>query len=273
MIKRILTHIVSNLEQINRKSVKNKSQIFILLIFIILFNVRDFDFSYYTKANEIINKSTKSFEKTLKNIDLKFKLISIQDRFYNPHKFLIKPSILTKIRDLNYKDPLNLKISKEGKEFIKKHESLSLTAYKLGEKGVITIGYGHAECDSISKFKEGQKISMWKANQLFENDIINKEADLKRLFSYWKNQGIDLQITQNMWDSMVSLCFNCGIGGIIDTQEFIDLLKAKKFVKAGEYLKTIKLTDKNIKNFPGLIDRRNHEYELYMKELEDPFKI
>ena len=69
-----------------------------------------------------------------------------------------------------FKDPSQLTGSKAAINLIKKHEGLSLKAYKIGD-GMITIGYGHAEPEKNSKFKVGDKITKHQAEELFLHDL------------------------------------------------------------------------------------------------------
>jgi len=149
------------------------------------------------------------------------------------------------------------------KNFIKEHETLQLTAYKLND-GRITIGYGHAEPEETSKFKEGQKISIHKANHIFEHDIKICENGIKRLFNMWKNQGIDIKISQNMFDAMVSIAYNMGVGGL-RSSDFVLLLKKGDYEEAADLI--LDTGVKNAKSFPGLADRREKEREIFLQDL------
>jgi hypothetical protein len=93
-----------------------------------------------------------------------------------------------------FKDATQLTVSVEGIEHIKKHEGIKLTAYKLGD-GKITIGYGHAEPIHKSKYRVGQKISKEEAERLFQKDLKEAADGVRRIFSEWKEKGIDRKIT------------------------------------------------------------------------------
>jgi hypothetical protein len=60
------------------------------------------------------------------------------------------------IISMGFKDPEFLKISNKGTRLIMNHEKLVLKGYDIGD-GKITIGYGHAEDATKSKYKVGQK--------------------------------------------------------------------------------------------------------------------
>lgn len=145
--------------------------------------------------------------------------------------------------------------SEEIKDFIKKEEGFSLKAYALGD-GMITIGWGHAEKKNKSQFKVGQKITEEKAQELFDEDIKEAEAGLNRIFEEWKEKGINIQVNQDMYDAMVSMIFNMGIGNFRKS-EFIQLVKHNKLKEAKEKILTTKV------NYPGVKKRRQSESEIF----------
>lgn len=167
-------------------------------------------------------------------------------------------------------------------DFIKNHEKLRLTAYVLrytkkdkngkpildknGKKilltdGKITIGYGHAERKAISKYKEGDEISKNKAERLFKKDLKKAEDGIKRIFRDWKKQKINIEITQSMFDAMVSMTFNMGVNGMRKTK-FIQEIKKGDFISASNLIKTSR-----VGNISGLRTRRLTEYKLFMKDI------
>jgi len=176
------------------------------------------------------------------------------------------------IENLPSVDINTVKTSFSTKEYIKNHEKLRLEAYDIGD-GHITIGYGHAAPIKISKYKIGDKITEKEAIKLFLADIKEAEDGVKRMLKNWKKQNIDVKITQNMFDSMVSMAYNMGISGFVKT-EFVSFLKNKKYEEAAERIKTTRITAK-VKNdkgeyvkikMPGLVDRRMTEYKLFIKD-------
>jgi len=158
----------------------------------------------------------------------------------------------------NYKDPVNFSLSKSGLDHIKNYEKLKLDAYKLGD-GMITIGYGHAEPIKTSKYKIGNRITEKEANELLRKDLEFSINGVKRIFKQWKNDGINIKLTQNQFDVMVSLSFNMGLTGL-RTSKFIRALKQNQIDKAAELLKTTAISE----DFPGLAVRRSLEYEIFI---------
>jgi len=190
----------------------------------------------------------------LSSLSLILKLIE-KIRTSKPKEYESAKNVIKKI---GFKDPLLLSLSNKGLGLIKKHEKLKLKAYKIGD-GKITIGYGHAEDEGKSKYKEGQKISAEKATELLKKDIKNSEEGVKRIFKEWRAKGINVQITQDMFDSLVSMAFNMGISNLRQSQMIQDLKKGK-YKKAGELIKKTNIED----DFPGLESRRNEESRLFL---------
>ena len=158
-----------------------------------------------------------------------------------------------------YHDPLSLKLSQDGWDHIRKHEKLKLKAYRLGDKK-ITVGYGHAEPRKISKYKVGRSISEDQAIKLLFEDANIAASGVKRMFTQWKQEGVDIKLTQNQYDVLVSMAFNIGVSNFRGT-EFVQKLKQKDFARAAELIKTTYVNDKK---FPGLSIRRMKEYKKFI---------
>lgn len=88
-----------------------------------------------------------------------------------------------------------MKTSKEGIDFIKSFEKLRLQAY-LCEANKLTIGYGHTR-----NVRLGQTCTVAEAEQMLAEDIAIAEKAVNT---------INQELTQNQYDSLVSLCFNIG---------------------------------------------------------------
>lgn len=89
------------------------------------------------------------------------------------------------------------KTSKEGIALITEFEGLRLETYKCSA-GVPTIGYGHTGKD----VKPGMKITRDEAERLLIADLVRFEDCVNRHVSSF--------LTQNRFDSLVSLAFNIG---------------------------------------------------------------
>jgi GH24 family phage-related lysozyme (muramidase) len=145
----------------------------------------------------------------------------------------------------------------------------NLVAYDLGD-GAYTIGYGHAifpdEEESFnflprySKIRPGRtKITKENAEVLLKDDLREAESIINRILNQWEQKGIKPSITQGMYDAMVSMAFNMGIG--IRTSKFIQAVKQSDFDLAKKLILT---TSENLfDNFPGLELRRKKESEMF----------
>ena len=162
------------------------------------------------------------------------------------------------LKNSNYKDINDIKLSQSGWDMIRDEEKLRTTAYAIGD-GMITIGYGHAERIANSKYKIGDEISHEEATKMFHKDVNRISKGVRRLFKRWKNKGIDIKLTQNQYDALISLTYNTGVSGMLST-EFIQHLKKGDYKTAADSLKTTKIS----KKFPGLEKRRQREYEKFI---------
>lgn len=104
-----------------------------------------------------------------------------------------------------------MKISERGLAFIKGHEKLMTVAYddfrpsyrlKPGDvvRGTLTIGYGHTGRD----FKAGDVWSRERAERALLQDLTGFENEVRR--------QVRVPLAQHQYDTLVSFCFNCGIG-------------------------------------------------------------
>ena len=89
-----------------------------------------------------------------------------------------------------------MKISKEGIALIKKFEGIELQAYQ-DSVGVWTIGYGHTK-----GVKEGDNISLKKAEQMLEEELVEYEGYI--------NNMVELGLEQNQFDALVAWVYNLG---------------------------------------------------------------
>lgn len=155
------------------------------------------------------------------------------------------------------------KIRKPSEElitFLKKEEGFVGKGYKIGD-GKITIGWGHAEDINGSKYTLGQQIDTTEAEILLRQDIKESSDALNRVLDDWESKGIEVNITQSMYNTMVSMIFNMGVGNFRNS-DFIQLVKRNKLDKAKEKIKT---TSSNLfTKFPGLKKRRALESDLFI---------
>lgn len=142
-----------------------------------------------------------------------------------------------------------MKTSKNGIEFIKKHEGLRLQAY-ADVGGVMTIGYGHV----IKSKKKNITITKEIANDYLYDDIKTAEKSV--------NKYVDIyNFNQNQYDAMVDFAFNIGN---------IDSLTSNGTRSIAE-IKNRMLDYINVKHKPvvGLANRRRDELQLFNQDVFD----
>lgn len=168
----------------------------------------------------------------------------------------IKTPTDTEIIRSNIRKPSIRKPSYGLKKFIKDEEGFKLTAYNIGD-GMITIGYGHAEPISKTKMVAGKTtITKKEAEKLLNQDIQEATDGLNRILDSWDDQGIKVEITQGMYDAMVSMIFNMGIGNF-RMSDFIQMVKRGEYNKAKEKIKTTNVTEL------GHVSRREKESNIF----------
>lgn len=137
-----------------------------------------------------------------------------------------------------------MNISEIGKQLIKSFEGLRYVAYKsLPTEKYYTIGYGHYGSD-ITK---DMIITLQKANELFDSDI-------QKYVNAVNNASLGFTPNQYQFDSLVSFCYNLGVGIMSDFKG-----KSSKTV-AQEMLLYVNSGGNKIQ---GLVNRRNKEVELF----------
>lgn len=142
-------------------------------------------------------------------------------------------------------------IGAKGLNLIKEFEGLRLVAYKC-PAGVWTIGYGHTY-----NVKEGDVITKAKATEFLLDDISNA-VDIV------SGSTMDVELTQNQFDALVSFTYNVGVKNFSDST----LLRKVKLnpndpTIANEFKKW---TYAGKEVLSGLVRRRKAESELYFKK-------
>ncbi|ARS54313.1 lysozyme [Kushneria konosiri] len=140
-----------------------------------------------------------------------------------------------------------MRTSQNGLDLIKASEGLELTAYR-DSVGVPTIGYGHT-----LNVKMGDVITASRAESLLQSDLRRFEAAVNRM--------VVVEINQNQFDALVSLCFNVG-NAAIKSSTLLRLLNAGDYLGAADqfprwvYAGGVKLN--------GLVKRRAAERDLFL---------
>jgi lysozyme len=182
----------------------------------------------------------------------------------------LKSVIKDKLEESPFKDATTMKLSQDGWDQIKAEEGDPknpgepvLKAYKLGD-GRITVGWGHAEPIKTSKYKKGQVISREEAKKLLQEDLGNAADGVRRIFTEWKDKGIERKITQDQFDALVSIALNIGVSGLRQS-DVIQHIKKGDYKKAGQSIKKQSLS----KKFGGLESRREREANMFLSYLEE----
>lgn len=138
------------------------------------------------------------------------------------------------------------RLSLVGQRLIKSFEGFCTTAYKC-PAGVVTIGFGHTKTAKL-----GQTITPEQAEQLFLKDIEVFEAAVRNY--------VKVTINQNQFDALVSLCYNIGT-------EAFRRSSLVRYINRGDYntaaLELLRFVYAGKKKLPGLVTRRNKEYDLF----------
>lgn len=149
-------------------------------------------------------------------------------------------------------------ISNNGKQFIKDQETCSLVAY--WDSDAYSIGWGHHGSD----VKKNMKISQSQADKYFNEDIKRIEAAANRLI---KNLPYKYTFSQNFFDGLCSLVYNCGEGGV-QRSEFYKRLKNCRVRKGNMNMNDLTYSIAGVKtsriSCKGHISRRYDEHKLML---------
>jgi len=157
-----------------------------------------------------------------------------------------------------------MNISPKAVEMVKHHEGVRFKPYRCPAK-LWTIGVGHVLYPDQGKMPVDQRDSYAlrpEDNRTFSAEEVNGilRADLQRF-----ERGVLLfctvNLTQGMFDSLVSFSFNCGLGTLQRSTLRQKLLRGDK---AGAAEELLKYTKGGGKVLPGLVKRRQDERALFL---------
>lgn len=150
----------------------------------------------------------------------------------------------------------NLTTSLAGLQFIEHWEGCVLKPYK-DVAGLRTIGIGYL-IKPTDNFPDGVSITKEKAYELLASETVKCEKSIK--------SNIKVQITQNMFDALVSFGFNCGIG-VYSNSGVARETNAGNFSGVPERLLDWCKAKVNGQTtvVKGLYDRRKSEGEFFLK--------
>ena len=146
----------------------------------------------------------------------------------------------------------------------------ALVAYNLGD-GAYTIGYGHAIfkgeregynfLPNYEKIRPGKtRITKKQAEMLLRDDVKVAEGIINEILNDWEKEGIKPNLTQGMYNTLVSMAYNMGRG--IRTKEFIQAIKRGNFEQARELIS--QTSSSLFDDFPGLKIRREKEAKMFV---------
>ena len=141
-----------------------------------------------------------------------------------------------------------MKISQAGVDAIKAFEGLRLDAYKC-PAGIPTIGYG----STGSHVSMGMSITEEYAEVLLREDIERYERCV--------NEYVTVELTQHMFDALVSFAFNLGCGALKRSTLLKRVNVNRKEDAANEFLRWDKAGGRKL---AGLTRRRNEEREMFL---------
>lgn len=138
--------------------------------------------------------------------------------------------------------------SEKGFALVKKFEGLFLRKY-FCPAGVLTIGYGHTAAPFPDEITEEQ------ADDFLREDLRKCEIAVNIL--------VKVDMSQSMFDALVSFTFNLGIGAL-GKSTLLKLLNEKNYIGASEQFPKWRMAGGKI--LKGLVRRRAAEQALFLSE-------
>lgn len=200
----------------------------------------------------------------------------------------VKVNTFPSVENLIKKQEKIRKPSQNLYDHLKKEEGIGgepvLYFYNLGD-GAYTTGYGHAVFSDPSRGSTGgdyefipkyedivvydkknpnkniTTITKKEAEKLLYDDMLKASEGVNSILDEWGKKGINPKITQGMYDAMVSIAYNHGVGNL-RMSNFIQLVKRGEFKKAKEEIKNI--SSNLFGQYPGLKTRREKESKMFM---------
>ncbi|MEM9809724.1 MAG: glycoside hydrolase family protein [Pseudomonadota bacterium] len=150
-----------------------------------------------------------------------------------------------------------MQIGQNGVDLIKRWEGLELEAYQ-DVVGIWTIGYGHTDEAGPPEVTPGMVISEREAEDILRRDLGQYEDAV--------NRAVKVDITQDMFDALVSITFNIGPTAM-RRSTFIKRLNTKDYEGCAEAMTWWNKAGGQVVR--GLQNRRNDEAALFMRGYED----
>lgn len=146
-----------------------------------------------------------------------------------------------------------MRIAQNGLALIKDFEGLELEAYQ-DIVGVWTIGYGHTDHAGPPEVTPGLTITEDEAEDILRSDLGQYENAVSK--------AVKVDITQNMFDALVSITYNIGPNGMKGST-FIKRLNQKDYLGCAEAMQWWNKAGGQVVS--GLKRRREAEADLFLQ--------
>ena len=147
-----------------------------------------------------------------------------------------------------------MNVSQRGIDMLKHHEGVRCKPYR-DCVGLWTVGVGHLIGDGKSLPDEWNKtFTMEEVDALLRKDLARFERGVQKF--------CPVPLKQGEFDALVSFSFNLGLGVLQRSTLRQKILRDDKKGAAEEILKYNKAGGKIVK---GLVNRRNDEYQLFLR--------
>ena len=144
-------------------------------------------------------------------------------------------------------------VSPSGVDLICNFEGLRLKAYDDGV-GVWTIGYGTTKYPNGIRVKKGDTCTLDQAKAYMQNDL--------KSFEQTVNNAVNVPISQNQFDALVSLAYNIGSNAFKNSTLVKRLNEGNYKAAANQFNAWVNAGGKRMQ---GLVNRRAAERALFLK--------
>lgn len=148
-------------------------------------------------------------------------------------------------------------MTEKGKQLIKKYEGCSLVAYQCPSKKW-TIGYGNTFYADGTPVKEGDKIDMATANQLFDIIVNDFEKQVRMIIG----DTLNTTLPNEAVDALISFTYNLGTGNFSKSTLLKRIKENKLNLEEIEY-QWLRWNKAGGKELAGLTKRRKEEFKMY----------
>lgn len=155
--------------------------------------------------------------------------------------------------EIGIQDKQKYSLSDNGMKLLEQFEGLRLESY-LDSANIYTIGFGSIKYPDGSKVRKGDKITKSQAKEY-------KLHDLKE-FENTVNTSVNVPLSQNQYDSLVSLSYNIGSAAFKNSTLLKKLNSGDYKGAAEQFLVWDKVNSKKVQ---GLVNRREAERNLFLK--------